>query len=705
MARMNLRWALRGAAPALLAGLFGVYLLTMSGHTYSPDEETMLATAEAVALHGTFAIPASRALVEVPGLHGQIYSQYGPGQPVAAVPWIWVGHLLGALLGGTDAQQGFVVRLVLGSFNLLVAAALAAVLFALARALGAGRRGALVPALLLAGATFLWPMSRTFFAEPLTALLVFGAFAALAAPPRRPGLAGLLAALVLAVKIQYVVALPALGALALWQAWTAWRRGDRAAAGRGLGAFALGGIVGLAPLLLYDTLAFGSPFTSGYHQSFAETFTTPLGEGLAGLLLSPGKGLWLYAPPLFLGLAGFVPFARRRPALAATIAGVVLPVLVLFSLYRFWPGDGAWGPRYLLPIVPFLLLPIVALLPAADAPRLRFAAWPAGRRLLAAAVVAAGLAGLAVQGVGLLVNFDTYINLVNDDATRYWNSTYSPVRGQWTVLQQRVGLWADRLLRPGDTALLTSGFSYSEGDKYAGDLFPRWTTGAARLDLPAAALPLTLTLRLADHRPPPLPRAPITVTLAGAPVPAARAPVSGSPVESVLTATLPAAPGASGRVTLGLDTPTWNPKTVGSGARNEDLGLMVEALALTRADGAPLRLADGLPVQPYYAAPRWYYDTQSAHLADLWAWYLVAADLPRRVAWPLAAGVLVGGIGALVWGIRRGGGRRPQRPRHSRRRSTSASRPAVSAASTARSSARGRRSGRAKTVWRSAEAA
>ena len=83
---MNRSWAPRGAALAVAAGLLGLYLLTMSGHTYSPDEETLLATAESVGLHGTFALPASRSLVEVPGLHGQIYSQYGPGQPVAAVP-------------------------------------------------------------------------------------------------------------------------------------------------------------------------------------------------------------------------------------------------------------------------------------------------------------------------------------------------------------------------------------------------------------------------------------------------------------------------------------------------------------------------------------------------------------------------------------------------------------------------------------------
>ncbi|HMA33279.1 MAG TPA: hypothetical protein VKY74_02270, partial [Chloroflexia bacterium] len=393
----------------MFALICGLYLLTMSGHTYSPDEETMLATAESVGLRGTFALPASRSLVEVPGTGGHFYSQYGPGQPVAAVPWIWAGQGLSGLLRLGHPETGFVERAVLGSFNALVAAGLAALLLALACRLGTGRRGAGLLAGLLAFTTFLWPESRTFFAEPLTGLLLFGAFAALAGGPR-PLLAGLLATLTLAVKIQYLVALPALAGLAVWLAYSAWRAGDRSLARRRLGGFALGAILGALPLLLYNALAFGSPWTSGYHQSFAETFTTPLLFGLNGLLLSPGKGLWLYAPAVVLGLAGFVPFARRYPVLALTAVGVVLPVTVLFALYRFWPGDGSWGPRYLLPLLPFLLLPLVGLLPQAGGAVPAAGTRPAGRRVLAGAVLGLGGLGLGVQLLGGLVNFDTYIN-------------------------------------------------------------------------------------------------------------------------------------------------------------------------------------------------------------------------------------------------------------------------------------------------------
>src|SRR5207253_10043773 len=76
--------ARRNLPLALMLVVLGVYILTMSGHTYSPDEETMLATSLALVTQGTWELPPSHALVEVTGADGKRYSQYGPGQPLAA---------------------------------------------------------------------------------------------------------------------------------------------------------------------------------------------------------------------------------------------------------------------------------------------------------------------------------------------------------------------------------------------------------------------------------------------------------------------------------------------------------------------------------------------------------------------------------------------------------------------------------------------
>src|SRR3954470_6086199 len=193
--------------------VLGVYLLTMSGHTYSPDEETMLATSQALVVDGSWALPPSRALVEVMGADGRRYSQYGPGQSLAALPWVVVGRLAENLV--PKEQSGFALRLVLATYNALVAAGICALFAALGIALGYSQRASLITAFALAFGTYLWPHSRTFFSEPLVALALLASFYLLAAPPRSlhrwlpPLLSGVLFALAVATKVQYAVALPA----------------------------------------------------------------------------------------------------------------------------------------------------------------------------------------------------------------------------------------------------------------------------------------------------------------------------------------------------------------------------------------------------------------------------------------------------------------------------------------------------------------
>src|SRR5215210_6614699 len=114
------RPAFRNLPLAFMLLVLGVYVLTMSGHTYSPDEETMLATSQALVLKGTWELPQSRNLVEVTGADGKRYSQYGPGQSVAALPWVLVGQIVSGLF--PKGQAGFPLRLVLGLYNALVAA-------------------------------------------------------------------------------------------------------------------------------------------------------------------------------------------------------------------------------------------------------------------------------------------------------------------------------------------------------------------------------------------------------------------------------------------------------------------------------------------------------------------------------------------------------------------------------------------------------
>ena len=79
--------------------------------------------------------------------------------------------------------------------------------------------------------------------------------------------------------------------------------------------FLLGVAVGLMACFAYNDLRFGSFFDSGKMRNFSHrhpVWGNPI-AGLLTLLISPGKSVFLYSPPLVLGLLGIRSLWRRRP--------------------------------------------------------------------------------------------------------------------------------------------------------------------------------------------------------------------------------------------------------------------------------------------------------------------------------------------------------------------------------------------------------
>jgi hypothetical protein len=74
---------------------------------------------------------------------------------------------------------------------------------------------------------------------------------------------------------------------------------------------------------------------------------------LYGLTLSPGKGLLVFAPPVLAGLAGLYLLYRQRRAEALLFAALPVFFLWVYSVNTSWHGGASWGPRYLLPVLPF----------------------------------------------------------------------------------------------------------------------------------------------------------------------------------------------------------------------------------------------------------------------------------------------------------------------------------------------------------------
>ncbi|MBO9336172.1 MAG: hypothetical protein J7455_15995 [Roseiflexus sp.] len=128
---------------------------------------------------------------------------------------------------------------------------------------------------------------------------------------------------------------------------------------------ALAGIPPLALMMAYNYAIFGTVLPVGYkyselwqaeHQSGFMSLTGPNREALWGITFGIHRGLFVLAPVLLTGLAGFVAWWRAgvyRRELAVCIWAVV-SFLLFNGSSVMWSGGFGVGPRYLVPMLPFL---------------------------------------------------------------------------------------------------------------------------------------------------------------------------------------------------------------------------------------------------------------------------------------------------------------------------------------------------------------
>ena len=638
---------------AIFLLLTGFYLLTMSGHTYSADEETMLAVTRGLLASGTVAVvveddaPVSALR---PGRDGGRYSPYGVLPSLLALPLQALGGLAAPLgPGAADYASRFAVT----ALNASLTAATAALLAAWALRLGASRIWAAALALLYGLATFAWPYARTFFSEPLAALLIMLAAERAhrasqdnSAARRALFISGLACGLLLTTRIAAGVVLPVIGLYILWGCWQAWRNGRSFACCMLHVAFWLLGLLpGLALLGWYNLARFGTLLASGYASEGA-LFTTPLAVGLYGLLLSPGKSVLLYAPPLLLALPGAWALWRRDERGVVLLAlGLFLSHLLLYARWGEWQGGGVWGPRFLLPVVTPLLLLAAGLFASTptviarkSVPSVDEKIGGAGlRRALSRALCGVVLVvGFVGNLGGVLLHFGTYV-VAPAPADKLYSLAGSPLVGHWRTLAERWGRYA----APPPLCRLGDGLYPTEDP--AGAPLPRRTgaTGVLRCVAPGGG---RLAFTLDDRRPPQAPPSELRLLLGGQAL---------APPQGQLRAYQMLLPPGAAQLTIAART--WNPLAVGFSERDDTLGPQLAALRGVTAAGAALAVVDtAVAPLPTRARPRWawYYDPPNQHLADHWAWFLPRSELAGPGAWLLAGLVLALGTGCALAGAR-----------------------------------------------------
>jgi hypothetical protein len=408
-------------ALATLAGL--IFVLTGGGRIVGSDEVTMYQLARSL-LRGRVDVPAGATLA---GPDGRAYTKNAAGQAVAALPLVAAAEVIAARAPGGPARGEALRRAVVSLFNAIVSALLLGVLYAVARALGASVGAALGTAFLLGFATPLWVYAKSFMGEPLEGLGLLVALGGTALAREHEARAARWAGLGLFIasttKLSvFPLALLIVAPLLLTRAWRA-------------------PVIAIVATFLFHALynwaRFRTPFETGYgHQATLSAYSTPLWVGLYGLLLSSGKGLAWFAPPAWLApLGGFRLRERARPAALALVLALALAALV-YGTFEHWAGDGSFGPRYLLPLLPLLFVGVALWLAEPGARWARRLAW------------VLGVAGFLVQVGGVSIYFGAqmrergdfpYTRALSDPrfmSESHFNPYFSPITDHWRMLRR-----------------------------------------------------------------------------------------------------------------------------------------------------------------------------------------------------------------------------------------------------------------------------
>ena len=216
------------------------------------------------------------------------------------------------------------------------------------------RVAALGVALAIAFGTIVFPFATVLFAHVPAALFLLLAFVWL---DERPVLAGICAGI---AGMCFYICIPAAAVLLIG----AWVRSRRNAI-----RFALAGVPFAVVLGVYHWLCFGSPFVTAVETSTGFTekgllfgvFRLPSITALWALLFSSYRGLFFYCPVLVLAIAAAL-IAWHRHILRRELAMIfAICTIFLLSIASFngWHGGGSFGPRYLIPIIPLLGIPML----------------------------------------------------------------------------------------------------------------------------------------------------------------------------------------------------------------------------------------------------------------------------------------------------------------------------------------------------------
>ena len=390
-----------------------LYALTSSGNAFRvPDEFEVYFQAEHLVDAGDISVPQTLAITQGGqpiffgkfGRDGRPYAPYGPGVGFLIVPFHLAGRLVARVAGVPRRlpPEGVAWEFLVGGITTLAMAFAAALAVAgcyrACRALGGSVKRSFGIALILGTATILWPYGTTLYSEAWLAA-AFAWAAALTLEARRDmsnarvrvAVAAALLALAGLTKPTALVIAPGFVVAVLLDS-----HADRSVRWRTAIVLAAGIVVGALGQIGWNVARFGDAVDFGYNLGGmipappARSFTLEqIPRGLFVQLLTPGKSLFVWAPPVLLSLLALRVCRSRERGLVTGLITATLAALVFYAAFLFPEGGYAHGPRHLAPLVPLLMLPLAV----------------PGVTIHRRAIIACAIAGLIVSALAVSISF------------------------------------------------------------------------------------------------------------------------------------------------------------------------------------------------------------------------------------------------------------------------------------------------------------
>ena len=395
-----------------------VYLLTGQGSIQSADGKIMYLLTQSMVEQQSLSFSEQVSLGDP---EGEKFSKYGIGMSLLAVPFYLAGKALSQVL---PVETSYATLFSVSMINALVTSLSCLLIYRFGcERFNFSHRTSVMLALGYGLSTIAWFYAEDFMSEPVTSLLMLAAVFFFTGDDeghnnRHLIWAGGLMGLALTCRLATLVAVPGFLLYFIWKnKKPQWQQIRSLILDSGRFLIPIGFFIFL--ILIYNYVRFHNIFETGYEKGFGTSGWT----GFIGILFSPGKSVFLYNPLLLVGCLALPVFFKTRGKMALLFAWIVLSHLLLFSFWHSWYGGSGWGPRFMLVVLPYLILPVGFLLEKA-ASRVRLG------------IVAVLVIGVLIQIPSVTVNISRYYyDLRNQYQDRahdmlLYSPAHSPLVGQ-----------------------------------------------------------------------------------------------------------------------------------------------------------------------------------------------------------------------------------------------------------------------------------